>query len=76
MNDLAVDILAPIPFMAVNDISVRPARQQIMIAHMLLTMALQTHDNQNHVRRTQAYVLKLETSSVIWPGEYRIRVTS
>ena len=31
VDDLDVDILAGIPFMTVNDISVRPAKQQIML---------------------------------------------
>ena len=69
VNDLDVDILAGIPFMAVNDISVRPAKQQIMISDNI-TVHYGTSDsnNQNHVRR--AYVLKPETTSVIWPGSY------
>ena len=31
MNELDVDILAGIPFMSTNEISVRPAKQQILI---------------------------------------------
>ena len=31
MNELDVDILAGIPFMSTNDISVRPAKQQVLI---------------------------------------------
>ena len=71
VNDLDVDILAGIPFMALNDISVRPAKQQIMIGDTN-TVHYGTSDTDNHnwVRRAHAYVLKPETTSVVWSGGY------
>ena len=71
VNDLDVDILAGIPFMAVNDISVRPAKQQILIGDTYVVhYGISDSYNQNRVRRAHAYVLKPEASSVIWPGGY------
>ena len=73
VNDLDVDVLAGIPFMARNDISIRPAKHQITIGDTDVVH----YDNptlnspQNHVRRTQAFVLRSGSSStVIWPGNF------
>lgn len=71
VNDLDVDILAGIPFMSSNDVSVRPAKHQILIGDSSIVYYDTTpSDPHNHVRRTQAYVLKPKASSVIWPGSY------
>ena len=68
MNELDVDILAGIPFMSTNDISVRPAKQQILIGDTnIVHYGTSPSDSSNRVRRTQAYILKPETTSVIWP---------
>ena len=71
MNELDVDILAGIPFMSTNDISVRPAKQQILIGDTnIVHYGTSPSDSSNGVRRTQAYILKPEATSVIWPGSY------
>ena len=73
MNELDVDILAGIPFMSTNDISVRQAKQQILIGDTnIVHCGTSPSDSPNRVRRTQAYtcILKPEATSVIWPGSY------
>ena len=73
VEELDVDILAGTPFMALNDISVRPSLQQISIqdSHISYYGAEGPDPPQNHVRRTQSHVLRASPSStVIWPGEY------
>ena len=71
MNELDVDILAGIPFMLTNDISVRPAKQQILIGDTnTVHCGTFQSDSPNRVRCTQAYILKPEATSVIWPGSY------
>ena len=71
MNELDVDILAGIPFMSTSDISVRPAKQQILIGdYKIVHSGTSPSDSPNCVRRTQAYILKSEATSVIWPGSY------
>ena len=67
VDDLDVDILAGIPFMTVNDISVRPAKQQIMINESTLVYygSLPDQSSCNRVRRTQAYVLKSSPCSTV-----------
>ena len=71
MNELDVDILAGIPFMSTNDISVRSAKQQILIGDAnIVHCGTSPSDSPNRVRRTQAYILKPEAASVIWPGSY------
>ena len=71
MNELDVDILAGNPFMSTNDTSVRPAKQQILIGDTnIVHCGTSPSDSPNRVRRTQAYILKPEATSVIWPGSY------
>ena len=56
VNELDVDILAGIPFMTANDVSVRPAKQEIIIDESTVVNYGFTHDKSvcNRVRRTQA----------------------
>ena len=71
MNELDVDILAGIPFMSTNDISVIPAKQQILIGDTnIVHCGTSTSDSPKRVRRTQAYILTPEAISVIWSGSY------
>ena len=71
MNEVDVDILAGIPFMSTNDISVRPAKQQILIGDTnIVHCGTSPSDSPKRVRRTQAYILKPEATSVIWSGSY------
>ena len=54
VEELDVDILTGTPFMALNDISVKPSLQQISIqgSHILYYGAEGPDPPQNHVRRT------------------------
>ena len=71
MNELDIDVLAGIPFMSTNDISVRPTKQQILIGDTnIVHYGTFPSDSPNRVRRTQAHILKPEATSVIWPGSY------
>ena len=73
VDDLDVDILLGIPFMTVNDISVRPAKQQIMIDESTVVNygSLPDQSSCNCVRRTQANVLRSSPcSTVVWPGNF------
>ena len=72
VNDLDVDVLAGIPFMTRNDISIRPAKNQITIGGAdIVHYGKPTPDSpQNHVRRTQAFVLRTTSPSVVWPGSF------
>ena len=73
VSDLDVDVLAGTPFMTTNDISIRPAMQQITIKGTSVTYYSPTSSDSHHhyVRRTQAHLLRAPAvSSVIWPGEY------
>ena len=57
--------------MSTNDISVRPAKQQILKGDTnIVHYGTSPSDSPNRVRRTQAYILKPEAISVIWPGSY------
>ena len=73
VEDLDVDILAGTPFMSFNDISVRPAKNQVIVQGS--EVLLYTHQSQGSalptVRRTQAHVLRASApSTILWPGDY------
>jgi hypothetical protein len=73
VEDLDVDILAGTPFMVTNDISVRPAKAQIMISNAeVIHYGSHRHATDYHaVRRAQSQVLRApSTQTTIWPGEY------
>ena len=71
VNEIEVDILAGTPFMSTNDISVRPAKQQVLIGDTnIVHYGTSPSDSPDRVRRTQAYIWKPEVTSVIWPGSY------
>ena len=74
VEDLDVDILAGTPFMIANDVSVRPAKRQVVIqgSEVMLCSSEENVSSHAHaVRRTQSYVLRSSAAtSVIFPGEY------
>ena len=74
VEDLDVDVLAGTPFMITNDISVRPAKGQVLIqgSEILAYHPESTASSQAHaVRRTQSYVLRSSApTTVVLPGEY------
>lgn len=71
--NLDVDILAGIPFMFVNDISVRPAIQQISIGdHEPFKYGNHEPNNDSHaIRRTHSCTLRAPPiATTLWPGEF------
>ncbi|XP_070548521.1 uncharacterized protein [Ptychodera flava] len=69
VENLDVDILAGTPFMELNDISVRPAKRQIMIGDGMTYTYGSTPATNHSVRR--AHVLRAPpVSSTIWPGDF------
>ena len=70
VKDLDVDILAGIPFMSANDISIRPAKHLIMVGdNDAIQYNCNQNSNVNHIRRTQAYILR-SPSTTVWPGDH------
>lgn len=73
VEDLDVDVLAGTPFMIENDISLRPAKKQILIQNTDV-VKYDTGPNcttYHNVCRAKAFVLHApSTSTVVWPGEY------
>ena len=73
VDNLDVDVLGGTPFMAANDISVRPSRQQVTIqgTDTAYYGTAPSGVATSNVRRTEATVLRASsTSSVVWPGSY------
>ena len=71
VENLDVDILAGTPFMSSNDISVRPAKRLLTLAHgtAFPYSSADTLLTRNAVRRTIG-LRAPPTSTTIWPGEF------
>ena len=74
VESLDVEILAGMPFLNINDITIRPARNQVIFSDG----SVQTYNNPGGrntdckpptVGRTSAYVLK-PPSATVWPGDF------
>ena len=75
VENLDVDILAGVPFLSLNDITIRTAKHHVILDDGTIytygTVPTQISDNRHVVRRTQAHVLRAPPSSTtVWPGEY------
>ena len=67
VDDLDVDVLARTPFMITNDISVRPSRQRITImgSKVIYYGSKSPESTENHIRRTQAFVIRARSSPTV-----------
>ena len=73
VENLDVDILAGIPFMEYNDITIRPAKRQIILADdSTYTYGSQpTNRRPNHQSVRRTHILRAPSkTTTIWPGEY------
>lgn len=70
VENLDSDVLAGIPFMEKNDVSVRPAKQQILIGDSLVCSYGSTGTPADGFAVRRAHVLRSSAKSVIWPGEF------
>ncbi len=70
--DMDVDILAGIPFMIKNDVSVRPATNEVTIQGSRTFQYDQELPRSAHhvVRRTQAHLVRAPARATLWPGDY------
>ncbi len=69
VENLDSDILAGIPFMECNDISIRPAKHQVCVASDTYEYgANRTYGDGHAIRR--AHVLRATSSHTVWPGEF------
>ena len=73
VEDMDVDVLAGVPFMSLNDVSVRPAKHQVLFSDgtSFHYGAPPNHSGPHVVRRTQAFVVRSPAqATTIWPGEF------
>ena len=73
VDNLDVDVLAGTPFMITNDISLRPAKQQVTVQGHEISYygVFKSSECTSSIRRTHAVVLRAPSpSSVVWPGQY------
>lgn len=71
VKDLDVEILAGIPFMKCNDITIRPARNQIILADSTVITYGSEKRSRPHHRVRRAHVLRgPATTTTVWPGAY------
>ena len=68
VENLDSDILAGIPFMVKNDVSIRPAKHQVCVGENTYYYGNQHKGDRHAVRR--AHVLSAPDKSTVWPGKY------
>ena len=68
VEDLDVDVLAGIPFMEVNDVSVRPSKREIIISDNIVY----TYGSVPPQKKSNghAHVLRAVATETVWPGQY------
>jgi hypothetical protein len=72
IEDLDVEILGGTPFMEANDISIRPAKRQVILkGDTVCYYGSQKRTSEYHsVRRVSHIIRAPAQTSTIWPGEY------
>lgn len=71
VEDLDVDILAGTPFMTSNDIAVRPAKHEIIIAGCDVASYGYSQSPQTHYAVRACHLLRaLNTNTTVWPWEF------
>ena len=71
VEDLDVDILAGTPFMTSNDIAVRPAKREIVIAGCDVASYGCSQSPQTHYAVRACHLLRApSTNTTVWPGEF------
>ena len=68
VNDLDVDILAGVPFMEDNDISVRPKKRLIMVGDN--RKIPYSSSTPSYTATHKASILRATSRSTVWPGEF------
>jgi hypothetical protein len=70
VEDLDVDILAGIPFMEINDVSVRPSKREITTGDKLVHSYGSSPSNAQTKSRDHAHVLRATATDTVWPGQF------
>ena len=71
VKSLDVEVLAGTPFMEVNDISVRPAKHQVIFGNgRSFTYGSNPCSSENAAARRAVLLRAPITSTTIWPGEF------
>ena len=71
VEDLDVDILAGTPFMTSNDIAVRPAKREIIIAGCDVASYGCSQSPQTHYAVRACHLIRApNTNTTVWPGEF------
>jgi hypothetical protein len=76
VENIDVDILAGVPFMVDNDITLRPAKYEITFSdgksyHYCHQNRNKNNNSTHMIRKTNAHILRAPSSNVtIWPGDF------
>ena len=70
VKELDVGILCGVPFLERNDITLRPARKQVILRdNTTITYGSKSQDKNSSVHRGCS-IVRVDRTSTIWPGEY------
>jgi hypothetical protein len=71
VDNLNTPILAGIPFMEINDITIRPARQEIRVGdNCVFKYGSKAQTGHHTIRLTQALRAPVPNTTTLWPGEF------
>ena len=70
VEDLDVDVLAGIPFMEVNDVSVRPSKREIIISNNIVYTYGSAPPGSRQKHSGHAHILRAVASETVWPGQF------
>ena len=72
VSNLDSDILAGVPFMIQNDISIRPSKKPVQIGDdTFVSYSTQPKTSSTHtIRSCMAHILRVPVKTIIWPGEF------
>ncbi len=70
VEDMDVDILAGIPFLVLNDITIRPAKHEVILATSeRVTYATKAYSQPTPGVRRANNIIRATSSTTVWPGE-------
>ncbi len=70
VQKIDAEILGGTPFMKVNDVAVRPAKQQIILGDGSIYTYGSDHGHPHAGKHTPAHILRVSQATTIWPGDF------
>ena len=72
VNDIDVDLLGGVPFLEMNDITLRPKQRSVILADGTTYNygTLSQPRGPHTINRVQAHILRSHSTTTVWPGDF------